>query len=161
MNINDTNVEIGVGDTDLLELYAQAHHLADKRKAKFKTKLTKGVDFSRNHQNIENLTVRRNKQLLTLGDPNMTYEERKKSGERKSRLETIPHDISSAINLGHKIISKFDKKSRMKWNNLFTSSTTPTGVSKNNIKTFVNNSMNQSSFKVNKSFLNKLNKIKP
>lgn len=32
LNINDTNVEIGSGEADLLELYAQAHQLADKKK---------------------------------------------------------------------------------------------------------------------------------
>lgn len=132
-----------------------------KRKVRFKTKLSKGVKTTRNHQLIENLTVRRSKQQIQLGDPNLTYEEKKKSNERKSRLETLPNDISAAINLGHKIITKFDKRSRMKWNNLFTSSTTPTGNAKNSLKTTINNSMNQNSFKVDKSFLNKLNKMKP
>lgn len=32
LNINDTNVEIGSGEADLFELYAQAHQLADKKK---------------------------------------------------------------------------------------------------------------------------------
>jgi hypothetical protein len=32
LNINDTNVDIGSGEADLLELYAQAHQLADKKK---------------------------------------------------------------------------------------------------------------------------------
>ena len=151
---------MGAGETDLLELYAQAHQLADKKKNQMKSKLAKGVKTTRNNQLIDNLTVRRSKKLIHLGDPNMTYEEKRKSIERKSRLETIPNDISAAINLGNKIITKFDQRSRMKWNNLFTSSTTPTGNTKNSLKTSINNSMNLNSFKVNKSFLNKLFKMK-
>lgn len=110
---------------------------------------------------MDKLSVRRMKPLVTLADAKDGPEEKKKVGkDRKPKLETLPHDLSTAINMGQKMITKFNKRSRMKCNNLFTSSTTPTGnTNKNSMKTTINNSMQENSFKMNKSFLNKLNKL--
>jgi hypothetical protein len=118
------------------------------------------VKTSRNNPLIEKLTVRR-KGGNTI-DHNITYEEgkQKRSNDRKPKLETLPHDLTNAITLGQKMITKFNKRSRMKGNNLFTSSTTPTGNAKNSLKTTINNSMNHGAFKVNKSFLEKVSKMK-
>ena len=122
---------------------------------------SKIVKTSRNNQLIDNLSVKRNKAVGNLGDTIITQDDKKKkSGDRKPKLDTLPHDLSTAINLGTKMVSKFNKRSRMKCNNLFTSSTTPTGHAVNSLKTTINNSMNQNSFRVNKSFLNKINKKK-
>jgi len=84
----------------------------------------------------------------------------KTSKGRKAKLETLPHDLTTAISMGQKMITKFNKRSRMKGNNLLTSSTTPTSNAKNSLKTTINNSVNQGVFKVNKSFWNKLKKMK-
>lgn len=160
LNINDTHIDMTTSnDANLLDLYAHAHQLNEKKKGKSKDKLISNVNLAKNPM-IDNLTVRRSRPLINLGDPNLTYEEKKHSGERKSKLKTLPTDLSAAITLGQKMLTKYNKRSRMTRNNLFTSSTTPTGNAKNSLKTTINNSMNQNVFKVNKSFLNKIKKMK-
>lgn len=148
------------GDIDLIDLYTRAQQFQDKKKNPNK-KSSKIVKTTRNNQLVDNLTVRRGKTGGTVGDNTFAQEEKKKrSNERKPKLDTLPHDLTTAINMGTKMITKFNKRSRMKCNNLFTSSTTPTGHAVNSLKATINNSMNQNSFRVNKSFFNKMPKKK-
>lgn len=160
-NINESNVNLtSAHDINLFDLYTQAQKFPDTRKSQ-KQKVGKIVKTTRDHQLVEKLSVKRSRQTGNFLEQNLTFEERKKkSGDRKPKLDTLPHDLTTAITLGQKMITKFNKRSRMKCNNLFTSSTTPTSNAKNSLKTTINNSINQNSFKVNKSFLNKTGKTK-
>lgn len=160
MNINESSINVSNPiDANLIELYTKAQNFPVNKQT-LKTKVGKIVKTTRNNQLMDKLSVRR--KGGNINDHNITFEEgkHKKSNERKQQLETLPHDLTTAISLGQKMITKFNKRSRMKGNNLFTSSTTPTGNAKNSLKTTINNSMNQGVFKVNKSFLNKLSKMK-
>lgn len=155
MNVNLTTLN----DVNLMDLYAQVNNFPEQKKIVQKS--GKIIKTMRNQNLMDKLTVRRNKHMVQLGDQNVIYEEKKKkSNERKTKIETLPHDLTTAITTGQKMITKFSKRSRMKGNNLFTSATTPTSNAKNSLKTTINNSVNQGVFKVNKSFLNKLNKMK-
>lgn len=101
-----------LSDANLLEMYTQAQNFPENKKNKKTGKIIKTM---RNQHLIDNLTVRRNKPLANFADQNITYEEKKKkSGERKTKLETLPGDLSSAITMGQSMITKFNKRSRMK-----------------------------------------------
>jgi hypothetical protein len=162
LNINDSNVNLtAINDLQLMDMYTQAQHFPENKKVNDK-KTGKIVKTTRNHQLIDKLSSRRSKPLMTLVDQNITFDEKKKRANRKNKAEGVPQDLSTAISLGQKMITKFNnKRSRMKCNNLFTSSTTPTGGTKqNSLKTTMNSSVAQNQFKMNKSFLNKMGKVK-
>lgn len=159
LNFNEGSINMtNSSEANLIELYSQAkkfHAAAEKIPSKKHGKIVK---TTRNHQLVEKLTMNR-----------------KGHGPPKQKLETLPQDLSNAITTGKKMISKYNKRSRMKGGNLFTSNTTPTSGGKNSLKTTImplksdgssnaplngNNSMNNGAFVVNKSFWNKIKKIK-
>lgn len=98
-------------DINLIDLYTQAQKFTESKKVPTK-KAGKIVKTTRNHQLIDKLTGRRSKGLGNFKHQNLTYEETKKSKDRKPKLETLPNDLTTAISLGTKMITKFNKRSR-------------------------------------------------